>query len=620
MLVTVVLICGGQNSGYQLAQEFLTKAGLAHTKPSKREAYSPTDISSGVCSAYGLDKDDSPSIKQVEVGKVWQALSTDLMLANLTEPNWGWADKNLVYMLEHWRDFDPQIKFVLVYSSPEQTVAEMASEGELTAETVEQALFDWQKTNAELMRFYYKNKERCILLNSAFLSKDASHFISYSRDQLGADLSDVKNDAVAIPKRDPIYDLIAPMLIKDADDAYEVYQELESAADLPGNYIQSKSDDFGTHSKHNILGPYDKDREKLDPLELALNSWAQFNEMKKQCEQKEVELAHLKRERDEQKQETEVLEKSLKTKEKENKKLALELEKSAIERDEQKEESKFLTLQLHQVQEELEQTFLKLQKNEKSQVELQDKIGQLTKERGRLEKESDAFKGKLKALEVEIGQHKENAKKAQGLEAKLNEAAQESELQLLQLHQVQEELELYFQKYQEAIQTEEKQGTDSETSTDSARIEKIIDLRHFVDGDNWYYAEHDGRWAGPNLQSALRIDKIAAGNYRLEIDVVDAMSPDVLRGMKVALNGKSLSLNWQGALASRWAPLAKLLRRNNPNYPLLLTGRVLVTPADIKDGLALSFDFPDTISPAAEGADDLRSLAVRIRTVRFIKK
>ncbi len=702
--MAVVLVCGVQNSGYQLAYDFLIKAGLARAKPSKREDYSPTDISSGICSAYGLDKNELVSIDQVEPGKVWQALSTDLMLANLSESDWGWADPNLVYMLEHWRDFDPQIKFVLVYSSPDQAVAEMANEGELSTKNVEQALSDWQKINAELIRFYFKNKERCILLNSDFLSRDASLFVNYSRDQLGADLIDIKNNAVAIPKRDPIHDLIAPMLVEDAVDAYALYQELESAADLPGDYIQSETSDSGASSRHNILGPQD-DCEKLDPLELALKSWEHFNELKKQGEQKENELSQLETEREEQKKENDLLlsqidqmqkeseeaskmskkqidelEKTLKEQKQKNEKLKQELEKSIAEGDEQKEEGKLLTLQLHQVQEELEQTFIKLQKNENSQNELQAKIGSLTKQREQLEKESDvfkgrlksleaevgkhkantekvkdleakldetaqkseqlgkengAFKGQLKSLEAEVGKHKANTKKVKGLEAKLDETAQESELQLLQLHQVQEELELYFQKYQEATKREDEQETDSEDDKANVKIEKIIDLRQFVDGDNWHYAEHDGRWAGPEMQSALRIDKIAEGDYRLEVDVVDAMSPDIVRGMKISLNDKPLSLKWQGALASQWAPLAKLLNKTyasqwtplatlldktNLHYPLLITSQAHITSADIKDGLTLSFNFPETISPSTQGSDDFRDLAVRVRKVRFVKK
>jgi len=670
--VAIILVCGVQNSGCQLAFDFLTKAGLSSARPSKREHYSPTDISSGICSAYGIDKEKSSSIGQVEPGKVWQALSTDLMLANLSEGDWGWADPNLVYTLEYWRDFDPQIKFVLVYSSPEQIVAEMADTGELSTESVEQALFDWQAINEELMRFYFKNKERCILLNSAFLSKDANLFVNYSRDQLGADLSDVESDAVAVPKRDPINNLIAPMLIKDAVDAFTLYQELESTADLPGSIVHSESGDLSSYSKHNILALQDKDDELLDPLNLAVKSWEHVNDLKRQGKQKDAELSQLKKERDTQKNETEsllsqiqkmqkeseavsitsqeqidTLEKTLKKQRKKNKRQKQELEKSARESDKQKEESQRLTLQLHQVQEdlektgieknnqteenqllilqlhqvqeELEQTFLNLQKNEQSQAELQAKIGQLTKERGALEKESGAFKNRLKALETEIGEHKANTKKMQGLEAKLDETAQESELQLLQLHQVQEELELYFQKYQEAIKSENKQENDTENDGDSAKIEKVIDLRQFVDGNNWHYAEHDGRWAGPGTQSALCIDKIDEGSYRFEIDVVDAMSPNILRGMKVAFNGKPLHFKWQGALASQWAPLAKLLKKTSPNYPLLLTGRVSITPADIKNGPKLSFNFPETISPAAHGSDDLRRLAVRVRKVRFVK-
>ncbi|HOV04968.1 MAG TPA: hypothetical protein PLG99_11215, partial [Kaistiaceae bacterium] len=88
--MSIILVCGDENSGYRGVLQSLRDAGLADAEPSKREQFSPLDIAEGVCTAYGIDRNDPGAIAQVELGKVWQALSVDLMLANLERSDWGW--------------------------------------------------------------------------------------------------------------------------------------------------------------------------------------------------------------------------------------------------------------------------------------------------------------------------------------------------------------------------------------------------------------------------------------------------------------------------------------------------------------------------------------------------
>lgn len=184
------------------------------------------------------------------------------------------------------------------------------------------------------------------------------------------------------------------------------------------------------------------------------------------------------------------------------------------------------------------------------------------------------------------------------LKAKSDELAQENELLLLQLHQVQEELETYFLKYQELAGS----GDAAAGAATPALVEFTLDLRHVIDGENWYYAEEDGRWAGPGTRSTLNLPALSAGRYTLQLDIVDAMAPEILAGLQVDLDGQPLSL-----------------QNDSEGYPVLLQGEF--SCAGLARGAAsfLGFTFDRLISPADHGSDDERSLAIRLRSVRVAR-
>jgi hypothetical protein len=125
-----------------------------------------------------------------------------------------------------------------------------------------------------------------------------------------------------------------------------------------------------------------------------------------------------------------------------------------------------------------------------------------------------------------------------------------------------------------------------------------FDLRGDIDGDNWYDAEHDGRWAGPDRVSSLILPALGVGRYQMELEVVDAMAPEIVNGMTLSLNGTPITVN-----------------PNCRGYPTLVTAEFSAdTPAP--DGQwELGITFPRLVSPADQGSDDRRTLAIRLRTI-----
>jgi hypothetical protein len=130
-----------------------------------------------------------------------------------------------------------------------------------------------------------------------------------------------------------------------------------------------------------------------------------------------------------------------------------------------------------------------------------------------------------------------------------------------------------------------------------------IDLRGHITGGNWYYAEVDGRWAGPESQSSLLFPSLDEGAYRMEFDIVDEIEAGVIDGMAMFVNG-----------------LPVMFTRTNPGLPTKLEANFTVD-ADYKLPFwSLKLQFSKLRSPAAlNGSDDRRTLAIRAAAVRFIK-
>ncbi|MEM9667543.1 MAG: hypothetical protein AAF950_01350 [Pseudomonadota bacterium] len=194
-------------------------------------------------------------------------------------------------------------------------------------------------------------------------------------------------------------------------------------------------------------------------------------------------------------------------------------------------------------------------------------------------------------------------------------------IQLLQgqLKQTQEELRYYFLQASELSIAPSMQQVGGNARTRPASTAAAeIDLTSFVDGSNWYHAESDGRWAGPDRTSTIRLPKLAAGKYRLEIDVAAGMADDILNGIQVRLGSTPVRLsktmrNDVGGMGGVLRRMKAVLRGQNA-YPLRLSGNVALG----NEAPVLSLDCPRTISPITLGESDTRHLSVRVKTVRLI--
>ena len=220
---------------------------------------------------------------------------------------------------------------------------------------------------------------------------------------------------------------------------------------------------------------------------------------------------------------------------------------------------------------------------------------ELKRLRRKLAREIEAHGERLQAADATIAR--------QGaLLAKHGEAIAENELLVSQLRHVQVELEhcLLACKTGSSVAREADVLAECWLAHHPTVIE--IDLRQKFAGHNWYYSEHDGRWAGPDLRSTILVGALRSGPYLAGLDIVGAMDAAILANTTCAIN--SVPVDCQ---VLHQAGVTRLGFGFHIDY--IPKSRIL----------EFAFTFPFVVSPASreDGNDDQRKLAIRARIFRI---
>jgi len=760
----ILVTCGHPDSGYQLAYEALVQAGLAYPKPSCGDCVSPEDLHGMIFSEDTLDSSGfRPSMLMVPEN-AWRDIGVALFASNGEEENWGWADSRSVWLLNFWKDLDPHVRFILVFSAPELVLAKVLGDNP-TPDNIPSVLAGWMAYHTEILRFYNRNPERSLLVNVSAIISDANVLVDKAIGSFGMELIHLAPEFLLDTGRtSPIITTLAKALIEDEEDAYSLYRQLDSAADIPDNE-KRRSD----AEKRRALDEYSALLVSIDTTKTEAVANSDYaNKLEDEQSRLAAELqAHdflLTEARNEQARLSSLLQAQ------DSQLLAVQSRYDSLEHEQARllrqfkgleenlgneraiastrqveliQENELLLLQLRQVQEELEYRFVQESENSESSnsskdeqarlaTEQQSRIQQLTAELeaqttllkdyqtkvhgltveldeqtqivvarqtaiGQLTKALDeqtglaavrqtaieeltkaldeqtglaaarqtAIEELTKALDEQAGLaaarqtavqeltmvlEKQTAVAA-GLQATSRELiplqaecerlkhdnawlqeqvatlhagitnvqasaaaeqaalAQENELLLLQLQQVQDELEHYLVQEHSLSEMALAKGKAAEEASTSLinRLwrkhqpsEVVIDFRDEIEGENWYDAEFDGRWAGPASVSTLRLPALRTGRYEFYLDVVDAMDPGIIAGTSVFLNGSPFPTAVDGE-----------------GYQVIVLGEFSVDAAAQHPVWEFRFEFPKLMSPLLRGSNDKRTLAIRVRSLKL---
>lgn len=260
------------------------------------------------------------TVQPIQLGKKWEQQALDILHANQGKEVWGWANPFSTWLLDFWKSLDPNIYFVLVYSSPEEDVARFMMEEIEFTQAGNTPADVWFSYNTQLLRFYNRNRERCILVGKNAACGNPSSLLGYCNKNFGLLL---KTDVVATHTEGHEYDAVSLALarsgLENRDDLHRLYDEIQATA------TQVEAEGSPTI---------------LDTAWLAYRQTLLTN--KKQQEQ--LKLSEIKQ-----------AENTADSKQFQSKSKELE------------QENELLLLQLHQVQEELEHYFLLYQECQKKE-------------------------------------------------------------------------------------------------------------------------------------------------------------------------------------------------------------------------------------------------------------
>ena len=418
------------------------EAGMERSKPLQRE--------SSIDFARWHQQVSDTLVNNKPMGKLWENIATDLILANLESDCWGWYEANSVNALEFWANLEPNIHFLLVCTRPEQELADKMAHTKPDSEA-HGWLEQWHQRHQAMLDFYLKYPDRCILVDATDARRHLGGQLALAHEhwQLplhAASVEDQPRDVHNEPRQDQpgsqLASLIVRELIKSSNkDITGLYAEMQ-AAQYPLN-----QDDTSEPASSRLM---DWLRADIDsPMLQSLLT--DFHALHSAASQSQRLLAL----QSDQTNTARQLEQDLSSA-KSQQQAANQLMQDA------RQENELLLLQLQQVQEELESTFMAKQSLEKNltvasqqneagnQALQQARQAAAGKEQQHLQARTELTQLQQQKEDLEKRLNESTAKQSQAAEwqKQQEDTRQENELLLLQLHQVQEELEHYFLEHQ----------------------------------------------------------------------------------------------------------------------------------------------------------------------------
>ncbi|EED66920.1 chromosome partitioning protein ParA [Comamonas testosteroni] len=505
-----IIVVGHPQSGFDGVEELLLDSGMAEANPSRREGFMPAQISETLVKVHGgvpvQQVCVADQLAQIEVAPVWQGLALDLMLANMEQPLWGWADAQAVYLLDYWKSQDPQTVFVLVFDEPQSVFTRQAMENaDASPQEQEARVNGWLAYNSALLHFHLRHPQRSLLVHAAQVKASAQSYLQQLSLHVDAQLSlpieeaqpladhdsqDLGNDLIQVSAGplgkqkqaldcNPLAQWLAQQLLEEYPQATELYEQLQAAASLPqrsqaqtGRQLLASS--VQANRRYQAWSSFVAQQAAMQAhAQRLLHLGKELDEQAQQLQQRELQIEQLNQAGVKAQQSAQEQERLLTAK-------VTELQSSG-------QENQLLLKQLHKVQEELESRYLQAMQQEKALAELhkvktdlkaaQEKntalqaVGrekqtlqeqlqkvqqELANRKVKAQQEEKTLgelprvKAELKAAQdkaAQLQRSEEQLKKqmhAQNKRAVAAELEKENELLLAQLHKVQEELERYY--------------------------------------------------------------------------------------------------------------------------------------------------------------------------------
>ncbi len=150
-----------------------------------------------------------------------------------------------------------------------------------------------------------------------------------------------------------------------------------------------------------------------------------------------------------------------------------------------------------------------------------------------------------------------------------------------------------------------------------------VDMRCAINGENWFEAGSEGRWAGPALRSTLRLPPLASGSYRLKLRILSAVSSEILRGMRATIDGKEVQLKSRSSRevsGKGWKRIYNNYLKREIVWPMIATSKFEIEAIGVAHHSAeLALEFPETIALSELGSQDQRPRAIHLQQIDILR-
>jgi len=244
-----LMVVGHPLSGYASVEQVLHSCGLKPAATSKTQGLSPTQVSEMLLRAYRVqpltELQALDNFKPIIPSPVWQSLALDLLLGNLEQELWGWADPQAIYLLDYWKNLDHQLAFVLVYDSPQASMAGLFDKPDVdcTEDVVQAASANWLAYNEALLNFYLGNTERCLLVHGQQVRDKTADYLRQVQHQMGVELQMPWGGVVGEVKHsawNALQTELCARVLSANPKMAQMYADLQSVASLPQGDVKAK--------------------------------------------------------------------------------------------------------------------------------------------------------------------------------------------------------------------------------------------------------------------------------------------------------------------------------------------------------------------------------------------
>ncbi len=238
--MTVLVICSYSQFMCDTTLGVLGQLGLSKSVNTERHNYSAEHIIDKMTISYG--DDESPlSFHQKQPGETWRVLAADLFSANADHRSWGWASPNNIWWLDYWNNFDPNVRFLFVFSTPREDLAHRFAAREADVSALDFEMPRWLSYHHEALRFLNANPDRAKLIGYSTVIDEPEAVAELCHRDFGLTLhpdpmdNDPATGAATTPHmRDdfPLLDLLLSQSLTTNDAMDETELQLRNAASL----------------------------------------------------------------------------------------------------------------------------------------------------------------------------------------------------------------------------------------------------------------------------------------------------------------------------------------------------------------------------------------------------